>query len=162
MVAQNWDGTIFDAQPASLNPAYNVGTIPVGYTLTRTLLWVESIVEFTSPEPLAGTAMMYGLVVGPSAIVPPITPFTNWADPTTGTWLWTWPARYKEAFAVPGSAPVQYIAHSDLDEREFDIKVQRKNSTAAPEYLWFVGEVHPGVTGPSVFTSTYVRTLYDH
>jgi hypothetical protein len=162
-MAFTWGGTIFDGQAPSLTPAYLVGDIAPGYTLRRTLLWVQSILEYTSPDSLAGTAMMYGLVVGPSNTAPPETPYTNWADPNSGHWLWTWAARYKEAYALPGSSPQQYIGYSDLDTLNFDIQVQRKNTNAtAHEYLWFVGEVHPGVSGPQVTTSTYMRNLYEH
>jgi hypothetical protein len=161
-MAFTWQGVTYTPTTPTLKPQYLVGQLDPGQTMRRLLLWVEGILEYTSPDSLAGTPMMYGLVYGPSDVTPPLTgPYTDYSDPTSGVWIWTWPARFKYAYAVPGSSPVQYVDYADLNTLSFDIQVQRKNVTASPQHLWFLGEVYPGVTGPSLTTSVYTRILTD-
>jgi hypothetical protein len=159
MPTYEWTGSQYPAETPGLSGQYNMAQIDTGMTLTRTLLWVEGTVEFTSPDPFSGTDVNCGLVVGPSNVAPPLNPITNWGEPNSGTWLWLWRMRFHQAYGVPGATPEQYIGYADLNDMQFEIQQMRKNSSGANQYLWFVWNTQAGISGPSLFMAASVRCL---
>lgn len=152
-----WGGELYAAESASLAPQYNLLELMPGQTLRRTLLWVDVNVEYTSVDSLSGTPYSMGLILDPSASSPSANPQSAWSDPVSGQWLWTWNMPVRHAYVVPGASPAQYISKSPDTMGHWDIPVERRNDTAHPLYLWFLGQVFEGVTGPNVFTMVTAR-----
>lgn len=140
-VRQRTSGTA-TASPFQTN--VNLGSVPIGTTVVRTVVtfdwWVDSnTTEFID----VGRTVCYGVSYWSNSGTPFIFPWTDYAS-TSPRWLY-WDQlelRPLEIYDVAGT--VYYLSKNGHGSRTLDTHTQWKNTSASLQYLWFSIEPDPG------------------
>lgn len=133
-----------------------------GETLIKTIVQHDIALSMTkAPDTDVGLISPLGLILGPSNVSIPASPYSN-PQPAGNRWLWWQPMFFRFEYFSAGT-PNIWSARMDDNSRLITSESQYKNTTGANLYLWYIWSpsqlINWNTAGMTAFGSVSVTAL---